>query len=222
MEKNIIVVLLVMLLVYYLNGGNEKSAMAEDAITIYIDPGHGGPDGGASFNGVDEKDIVLEISLYLKSLFEANGFRCYMTRTGDYDLAPKTSQNRKRDDLRKRTHLINSSNADLYLSIHANSFTSPQIYGSQTFYQANNEEAKKLATCILNSIKEHLNNTKRNPLAIQDKFLVDNVKKTGCLVEVGYLSNPNEFNLLTSSEYQMKMATAIFFGVLEYLEMRNI
>lgn len=223
MEKNVIIVLLLVLLVYYLSGQKkERPTFSQDNIVIYIDPGHGGPDGGASFNGVHEKDVVLEISFYLKSLFEANGFKCYLTRTGDYDLAPEISQNRKRDDLRARAKLINESDADIYLSIHANSFTSPKIYGSQTFYQADNLESRKLATYILDSIKENLKNTKRYPLAITDKFLIDNVNKIGCFVEVGYLSNPNELQLLTNPEYQMKMAAAIYFGVLEYFNNRHL
>lgn len=223
MEKNVIIVLLLVLLVYYLSGKKkERLTFSQDNIVIYIDPGHGGLDGGASFNGVHEKDVVLEISFYLKSLFEANGFKCYLTRTGDYDLAPEISQNRKRDDLRVRAKLINESDADIYLSIHANSFTSPKIYGSQTFYQADNLESRKLATYILDSIKENLKNTKRYPLAITDKFLIDNVNKIGCFVEVGYLSNPNELQLLTNPEYQMKMAAAIYFGVLEYFNNRHL
>ena len=137
-------------------------------------------------------------------------------------MAPEISQNRKRDDLRARAKLINESDADIYLSIHANSFTSPKIYGSQTFYQADNLESRKLATYILDSIKENLKNTKRYPLAITDKFLIDNVNKIGCLVEVGYLSNPNELQLLTNPEYQMKMAAAIYFGVLEYFNNRHL
>lgn len=186
---------------------------------IYIDPGHGGPDGGTvSRNGIYEKDIVLIISYYLKNLFEGNGYIVYMTRLGDYDLASQNSQNRKREDIRQRVKLINESPAILYLSVHANSYPSEIVYGAQTFYQSSNSRSQSLAICIQESIKSSLKNTKREALLINDKFLIDNVKKTGCLVEVGFLSNPRELALLQAEEYQIKMATAIYVGVLDYLE----
>lgn len=186
---------------------------------IYIDPGHGGLDGGmVAPNGLYEKDIVLDICFYLKYLFEGNGYTVYLTRDGDYDLALKNSQNRKREDIHKRVKLINESSALFYLSIHANSYSSPIIYGAQTFYNATNSKSKLLAECIQDSIKDYLKNTKRYALAINDKYLIDNVKKPGCLVEVGFLSNPRELELLQSEDYKQKMASAIYFGVLDYLE----
>jgi N-acetylmuramoyl-L-alanine amidase len=186
---------------------------------IYIDPGHGGSDGGAvGYEGICEKDIVLEIGKKLKHFLEQAGYEVLMTRTGDYDLAGSDSENRKRDDIYRRVDLINSTNCLLYVSIHANKFSDPRIYGAQVFYKANSKEAQELAESIQEAIKALLQNTDRFAKSIEDKYLIDNVRRKGCLVEVGFLSNPEEARMLENEYYQEKMAYAIFLGIVAYLD----
>lgn len=185
---------------------------------IYIDAGHGGADGGtAGSDGTFEKNIDLSIALKLKELFEASGYRVFMTRDGDYDLASEGSKNRKREDIHKRVDLINSSNCIVYLSIHGNGYPSSKIRGAQTFFNPKVNGSEELAKSIQETIKSTLLNTKRVAKSISGKYLIDHVNKTGCLVEVGFLSNPEELRLLNDESYQHKIAYCIYSGTLNYL-----
>ena len=87
---------------------------------IYVDPGHGGPDPGANYKDIYEKDINLEISKILSNLLMERGAIVYLTREGDYDLSSPHVYLRKRSDLSRRAKLINETKCDLYLSIHLN------------------------------------------------------------------------------------------------------
>ena len=91
---------------------------------VVIDPGHGGKDNGASGKGkLREKDVVLGIALRLKKVLEAKDIKVILTRTKDKFIS-----------LEERTALANRSNADVFLSIHANSHDNPKINGVETYY----------------------------------------------------------------------------------------
>lgn len=189
-----------------------------NGIIICIDPGHGGSDGGAiGKDDTYEKDIVLSISLKLKEVFEKNKFTVIMTRSSDVDLASSNSKNRKRDDIHQRVEIINSSNCALFLSIHANSFGSGKSYGAQVFYNHSDENNYLLAKLIQDAIMLTLANTYRLCKIIDDVYLLNNAIPTGCLVEVGFMSNPSELKLLKDEQYQQKLAGAIYLGACEYL-----
>lgn len=191
----------------------------EDIIIIVLDPGHGGRDGGAiGIDGTYEKDITLSICLKLRSLLANVGIKVLMTRDADYDLAPVGSRNHKRDDIHKRVKMINDANADFFISIHANSFPSSKVYGAQTFYQKNESLSRDLAVCIQDAIIVNLLNTKRLPKEIYGIYLIDHVKIPGVLVEVGFLSNPQELHLLKDNNYHLQMAKVIFLGICKYIE----
>lgn len=189
---------------------------------IYIDPGHGGIDGGGmAKNGIYEKDINLKISYQLKNYLEQIGFSVLLTRYDDYDLASKNSNNRKREDILKRTELLNNKNVIMFISIHCNIYTSNSIYGSQTFYNPTNNNNKLLAESIQEMLKKILKNTNRQAKSIINKYLIDNCKNIGCLVEVGFLSNEEENKLLMTDIYQQKLAYCMYLGIIQYLESNN-
>lgn len=189
---------------------------------IYIDPGHGGPDGGAvGIDGIYEKEIVLTISNRLKRYLTESGYNVVLTRTGDYDLADDNSKNKKREDIHNRVKLINNSNCLLFVSIHANKYSSPGVYGSQVFYRSKDEESKILSDEIQESLKAILQNTKRIAKSICGKYLIDHTRPPGSLVEVGFLSNPEEAKALLDDYYQERVAYAIYIGILSYLEKVN-
>lgn len=182
---------------------------------IYLDPGHGGIDGGASVDGIEEDDINLEISLKLKSILSKSGYLVYLTRDGDYDLATDLN-NRKRTDIRNRVELINKSECYLYLSIHLNIFSIEKYSGAQVFYSNINENSSLLANRIQNSLVSYLGNTNRLEVCDDSIYLINHISKVGCLVECGFLSNTTERNLLVTDEYQMKLAYAIAYGIDNY------
>lgn len=222
MKKLVLIIAIVLLSGVLIITEAVSKEINNNEIIIFIDPGHGGSDGGAIGNdGTYEKDIVLFISLRVKELCENSGIKILMIRDADYDLAPKGSRNKKRDDIHKRVEMINKSKADYYLSIHANSFPSKNIWGAQTFYKENESLSRDLAVCIQNTIVENLQNTKRVAKAINKVYLIDNVKIPGALVEVGFLSNVDELNLLKTESYQQQVAMAIYLGLCEFLEKNN-
>jgi N-acetylmuramoyl-L-alanine amidase len=187
---------------------------------IILDPGHGGPDGGAvGKNGTVEKDISLEICLVLRDYLQEAGALVIMTRETDKDLAKNGTRGlryRKGEDLRERLELINSSGADLFISIHLNAIPSPKWSGAQTFYHPSIDESEKVSIFIQDEIRKNLENTNRLAKPINGIYLLRGAKIPGALVEVGFLSNPNESEMMKSASYQRKVAASIYQGILRY------
>ncbi|OEH93225.1 N-acetylmuramoyl-L-alanine amidase CwlD [Bacillus solimangrovi] len=187
---------------------------------IVLDAGHGGADSGAiGDEDLLEKDIALNVTLYLRDYLQEAGALVYLTREKDIDLAQKGTKgysNRKREDLKKRVEIVNDKGNDLFLSIHLNAIPSPQWHGAQTFYYPHLEESERLSKFIQYEIRRNLENTNRYAKAIQHVYLMKHAKIPGALVEIGFLSNPHERELLRQDAYQEKMAAAIYQGVLRY------
>lgn len=186
---------------------------------IYIDPGHGGPDGGAVGSDTLEKDISLSISLSIRDYLQEQGALVLLTREEDVDLADKNTSGysrRKAEDLKKRVKLINESEADLFLSIHLNAIPSSKWSGAQTFYNGRYIENENIAKFIQDELRKNLENTTRVAKPIDGVYLLKNIEKPGALVEVGFLSNPQEEKLLTTKVYQDKVSASIYNGVLRY------
>lgn len=186
--------------------------------TILIDAGHGGRDPGKiGTSNIFEKDINLKIAFYLRELLELQNIQVVMTREEDKDLAT-TSDNFKISDMKERMNLIQKSSADLVISIHQNSYTTPDVYGAQCFYYTSSEEGKILASTIQNQIIISTNQTKiREIKSNSDYYLLKHSPLPTVIVECGFLSNPDEEQLLLTQEYQRKMAWAIHLGILQYL-----
>lgn len=191
-------------------------------LTIVIDPGHGGIDPGAvSAGGLLEKDVVLAVAQELERLLNKAAVYTIMTRRGDYDLADNVQQNlleRKRQDLQRRVELAEDSGADLYIAIHANYFPSPIWSGAQTFYFEGKQESKRLAEAIQTELVRALGPNNRLARPGNYRVLRD-TSMPAALVEVGFLSNPREAALLGDPAYQMRVAEAIFRGILRYLRL---
>lgn len=186
---------------------------------IYLDPGHGGPDGGAEREGIVEKDIALNVAKKVRDYLQGQGALVILTREKDEDLAsPETKgySRRKVEDLKKRLKLINESDADLFLSIHLNSIPSTKWKGAQTFFSPHYKENKRVAKFVQDELVYNLENTDRLAKAIDGIYLINHAKKPGALVEIGFLSNHEERNNLKSDEYQEKVAASIYKGILRY------
>ncbi|WP_054943991.1 N-acetylmuramoyl-L-alanine amidase CwlD [Paenibacillus ihuae] len=188
---------------------------------IAIDAGHGGPDGGAvSREGLIEKDINLSVSLYLRDYLQQAGAIVVMTREGDYDLAQEGTKGyskRKTEDLKQRVRSIEEEGADLFISVHMNSVPSNRWSGAQTFYFPNNEGNKALAGFVQDELRGTLENTDRVAKTVNTVYLLKMLKMPAALVEVGFLSHPQESVLLGDDVYQRKVATGIYRGILRYI-----
>ncbi|MBT2292367.1 N-acetylmuramoyl-L-alanine amidase CwlD [Paenibacillus albidus] len=187
---------------------------------IAIDAGHGGPDGGAvSREGLIEKDINLAVSLYLRDYLQQAGAIVVMTREGDYDLAQdltKGYSKRKTEDLKQRVRSIEEKGPDLFVSIHMNSVPSSRWSGAQTFYYPNHENNKALAESLQAELRATLENTDRVAKTVNTVYLLKMLTMPSVLVEVGFLSHPQESALLGDDIYQRKVATSIYRGILSY------
>src|SRR5690554_4479860 len=176
---------------------------------IALDAGHGGVDGGAeSASGITEKDITLKLALQVRDYLQQAGALVVMTREDDYDLASPSTKGfskRKTEDLINRAKLVTKEQADLLVTIHLNSVPSARWRGAQTFYYPKREEGQRLATFIQEEIRMNLNNTNRQANTASTLYLLKVLPIPTALVEVGFLSNPEEARLLNDELYQSKL-----------------
>ena len=181
--------------------------------TIVIDVGHGLEDSGANVGKIYEKNINLQISLYLEKELGKLGANVLLTRDGDYDLSTPNARFRKKSDFDNRIKLINNANADIYLSIHLNYLNDSRYSGPQVFYNSDNKMLAESVQKSLNNLTKSEREIKQIP---KDTYMYSKLKIPGVLIECGFLSNAKERSLLTNEEYQKKIAKAISLGVLEY------
>ena len=188
-------------------------------ITIVIDPGHGGRDPGkVGVNNALEKEINLQIAYKLKDLLEQNDINVIMTREEDVGLYQESDPNKKRADLNNRVDMIHSSNADLAISIHQNSFTEEYVKGAQVFYYQQSEQGKKLAEMIQAQLKETIaDDNHRKAKSNTSYYMLTKTKCPLVIVECGYLSNQKEAELLINEEYQEKMAWGMHLAILQFI-----
>lgn len=197
---------------------NLPSASTISGKKIVIDAGHGGIDPGTkSKAGLPEKDINLDIALKLKRHLAMAGVYCVMIRETDRDFSDSNEDysTKKRRDLSYRVRVANQSGADLYLSIHTNSFPQSIYRGAQTFYKKSDPNSKLLAESIQSQFTKKLKPNRRRA-KIGDYRVLNDINMPGVMIEVGFLSNPDEAKLLEDNNYREKVAKAIFQGVVDY------
>ena len=188
-------------------------------VTVILDAGHGGKDGGASSaSGLVERDLVLAITREVEAHLRLAGVEVILTREGDADLASPDARKRKREDLNNRLAIINGTENAIAVSIHANAITNRRWSGAQTFYHPRSLENKQLATAIMNSMRANIEGLTREQRAISNLYILKHSNIPTALVEVGFLSNRAEAALLEDEDYQALIAYTIFEGILAYLE----
>lgn len=183
---------------------------------IIIDPGHGGMDTGAVVENVYESNLVLDISKKIEEVLENAGYDVILTRN-NYD-SLSGDKFIKKVDMQKRVNIINQNNARLALSIHLNKFSIEKYHGAQIFYNNNIVENKELASSLQEKFNNYLGNTNRNIVSRNDVYLLNRINIPCCLIECGFMSNPDEFELLQKEEYQYKLAFAILLGINDFFD----
>lgn len=195
------------------------AARNENPVTIVVDPGHGGEDGGAvSPDGVQESRINLEVSLKVNDFLRFAGQRTVMTRSEDVSIHTEgeTIRARKASDIRNRVALVNETENAVLLSIHQNSLPSSAVtHGAQVFWNTE-PGAEKLAEVVQDTLNGTINagnekNSRQIPSTI---YLMKHVTAPAILVECGFLSNTAETAQLQEATYQRKLAAAITAGYL--------
>ncbi|MDD5948008.1 MAG: N-acetylmuramoyl-L-alanine amidase [Oscillospiraceae bacterium] len=195
-------------------------------IVFILDAGHGGMDGGcSSAEGVPEKGINLNIMLALRDWLEAFGYRVEVTRDTDrsiHDQGIEGIANQKSSDMDNRLALFNKYDNAVCISIHQNQFTDTKYSGAQMFYANTNCESERLAQSLQTQFHEQLQpqNNREIKLCGSELFLCYYCENPTVMVECGFLSNPDEAALLTTEEYQYKVAFTIFSGIQGWLTKR--
>ena len=185
-----------------------RRSLRKGKIVVIIDPGHGGKDSGAiGIGGVLEKDVILPISKRIAEILERNGIQVIMTRGSDYFVT-----------LPGRVTMAQRANADVFVSIHANSAGAnrPEVSGLETYHY---DSGLRLAQIVHSKILQSLNVRDRN--VRKARFYV--LRKTSMpsiLVETGFLTGRDDAAKLRTSAYQNQMADAIAQGILQYLKSR--
>lgn len=223
MKKIMKIVAIMMFSFLVLNISLLKVNAEENNKVIVIDPGHGGIDGGAkSENGVIEKDINLSISLKTKAALESKGYKVIMTRSEDVGLYTegKKVREKKIEDLGNRVKIKKENKCDAFISIHQNMFPQKNCKGAQV-WSANNEPSQKLGKIIQQKFKEEVdqNNKREAKVAKKEyKILNDGYEGASVIVECGFLSNPEECELLGKDDYQNKIANTLANAIDEYFK----
>ncbi|MBD2188820.1 N-acetylmuramoyl-L-alanine amidase [Pseudanabaena mucicola] len=175
---------------------------------VMIDPGHGGPDVGATRNGLYEKDITMAISRQLGGILQQMGYSVMYTRTSDIDL-----------DLEPRVKMADNAKASAFVSIHVNSLdaSSSQVNGVETYHAPNASLGKNLAESVHQQI---IADTGANDRGVRSArfYVVTKTSMPAVLVETGFITNPTESAKLVNAAYQERMATAIAKGVDQFLK----
>ena len=184
---------------------------------IVIDPGHGGNDAGAiGPTGVMEKTVTLNVSLELKKLLEAEGATVIMTRETDCTVSSKGAAASDIEELGARCDVANRIQADIFISIHADSFTRPEARGTTGYYYSRGSGAgQRLADCIRRNLVEQLGTPSRGTQPC-NFYVVKNTDMPATLIELGFISNKDEEKLLNSREGVLKAAQGILDGIEDY------
>jgi N-acetylmuramoyl-L-alanine amidase len=184
---------------------------------IVLDVGHGGSDPGkVSTDGIKEKDVNLQIALYLKDYLIAQDYTVFMTRETDQGLYDENVSNKKVSDLNNRIQFFKEKNAACVVSIHQNSYPDSSVHGAQTFYYAGSKEGEAFAKSVQDALLALDDTNTRQEKSNDSYYLLKHSSVPAIIVECGFLSNPEEAARLTDSSYQKQLAFSISQGVCNY------
>ena len=170
---------------------------------IALEAGHGGMDPGSIGPGnALEKNYTKDITDRLKKYLESNGAKVIMTRKGDSNPSQQT-----------RVYIANKRKADIFVSIHINSFIKPYAYGTETLYYKSKDRALSNAIHknLVSSIKRYDKGQKRAGM-----YVLKYTTMPAVLVEPCFISNPTESHLLKTPQFRDKIAKGVFNGIEAY------
>ena len=216
----VIFVTAVALCVQVLSLPQSVSAFSQSGMTVVVDAGHGGVDGGVTgiATGAKESDINLAIARLLKVELEELGFEVELTRKTESGLYGTTAKGFKKRDMQKRKEIIQDIKPALVISLHQNFFSSRAYRGGQVFYGEENVGGKAFAAAVqqkLNALYKG-ENAKPRTEKTGDFFILKCCDSPSVLVECGFLSNALDEKLLVSDGWQKRLAQAIAAGTLAY------
>ena len=186
--------------------------------TIMLDPGHGGPDAGAiGPNRTYEKNNNLAIALALNDILKQAGAKVILTRDKDVSICPASNYS-ETADLQARVALADKIKPDLFISIHNDSFTNPDVQGTSTFYSQDSPkkaESIQLASSIESALIDTIK-TKNRGVKEGGLYVLRHTNMPSVLLETAFISNPYEEARLQNPTFQKNVASAIFHGIYNY------
>ena len=201
------------------NGLNEDEAIDDDNLefkpgSVVIDAGHGGSDSGAvGPNGVMEKTVTLDVAKKVQRLLNEAGKEVVMTRWSDVDVSWAGASNGQ--ELQARVDRI-PPGAALFVSIHCNAFSNPATNGMETYYYWGSSEGQRLAT-LLNEELENFGGRPNRGVKGANFYVLKHSNVPASLIELAFVTNPEEEYLLSDDNYQEQLAQAITRGIKRYL-----
>ncbi|HHX50854.1 MAG TPA: N-acetylmuramoyl-L-alanine amidase [Clostridia bacterium] len=200
---------------YHLTTLLGSRAVLTTGAAIILDAGHGGIDPGTHDGELKEKDIVLDVVLRMRDFLEGQGLRVDLTRDTDVDLGGELRRGRHQKDLEARLQLIKRGR--VAVSIHCNSSTDKKQKGAVVFYQKDLKEGKKLADAVLQEVGQVQVLNHSFSVARQNLFLLRKAGIPVVLVEIGFLSNPEDKQKLQDKNFRQQLAEAVSKGIMDYL-----
>jgi N-acetylmuramoyl-L-alanine amidase len=178
-------------------------APPKQGFLVVLDAGHGGKDTGAiGITGNYEKDLTLAVEKVVKvELLKHTGFQVVETRSGD-----------SYPTLQDRVQIAQDANADLFLSIHGNSFD-PAARGTETYYYTSQSEA--LATIVHKHLVAATGFPDRGAKT-SGFYVIKNTTMPSNLVELGFLTNAIEDQQMLTPEFQQRVGKALADAIYEY------
>lgn len=173
--------------------------------SVVIDPGHGGSDYGAIREGVNEKDITLDISKRVEAVLKSHGYKVQLTRTNDTYVS-----------LEDRVSFTEEIQPDIFVSVHVNSTVSTDPNGIETHWY--HEYSKPLAETVHKHFIKEISYAKDRGLFKSQFYVINHTTMPAILCEIGFLSNENERNDMLTEARKNKTAKAIAEGIMEYLK----
>lgn len=196
-----------------------QTAAASIRMTIVIDAGHGGIDGGVIGvnTKVKESDVNLAIARLLQAQFEEAGFVVVQTRPTEAGLYGTATEGYKKRDMKKRAEIISHSQPAAVISIHQNSFPLSSRRGAQVFFRETSESSRTLACSIQTALNAMPECVRKSAALVGDYYILNCSDYPSVIVECGFLTNAADEALLLSQEYRERIAETVCAGTLAYL-----
>ena len=188
-------------------------------MTIVIDAGHGGIDGGVvgRVTGTKESDINLSVSRLLQAEFEDAGFSVIQTRPTEAGLYGAATDGYKRRDMQRRAQIIEDAAPAAVISVHQNFFSLSSRRGAQVFFREGSEQSRTLACAIQTALNDMPECVRRSDALKGDYYVLNCSDYASVIVECGFLSNPADEALLVDRAYQRRLAETVCAGTLAFL-----
>lgn len=195
-----------------------RTAAQAQRLTVVLDAGHGGVDGGVVGidSGTKESDLNLAVVFLLQRRFEEAGFTVVLTRKTEAGLYGAATAGYKKRDMQRRAEIISSASPALVLSVHQNFFSLRSRRGAQVFFRADNPSSVALAGEIQQALNAMPECVKQTNALKGDYYILNCTDDPAVIVECGFLSNAEDEKLLLDEGYRDKLASAIVRGALSF------